>query len=492
MLRRDTEHVHAFHISDVYVQTREVFSERKLLYVETTLSGALNVGKLEFTLLNAQGIDLDDFSCELNGKQRIDVVHGVYDVCLWELQTPTLYTLKIELKYRAEVYDTVYLDFGFKYSEFRYEGFYLNGNKFKLLGALIDDTPRELDKWIELADTLKNKLFMNLAVLSCPAPEVFLKRCDQIGLMVFEGLNLPIETGKEKDDYLEKLREMIVNHRNHVSLVLLGIRPMNVPDCDSFFVQTLALANQLSNLQTAGIRNVQKSNLLEDVYVYYEYVSGNKSIKPKAAMGREAPYLAIAHTDGEFISHARAIGCAFGNFNTCGIVAHSLKDLLNDDLSLQPTAYVYASQESDQPMMSLIEPLSTPPAYVFTNMSRIELYAHEKLIKEFYKDNKALRYMHNPPIVIDDFLGDTLLHQEKMMSLTSWLLKKYFIKQSKFTGFLLNILGVRPSKLSELKIKYGQAFHEGVEQYLLKGFDAQGVERIQLLTSVDNVEYKTL
>ena len=65
---------------------------------------------------------------------------------------------------------------------------------------------------------------------------------------------------------------MILENRNHPSIVLWGVRINESVDNDVFYKRTNALAHELDpSRQTSGVRYLQKSSLLEDVYAYNDF-----------------------------------------------------------------------------------------------------------------------------------------------------------------------------------------------------------------------------
>lgn len=485
------------HIKDVYIQTKEVFSDRKLMQIETTLSNDLDFGKLKFTVY-FQGAVIEEFECELNGKRKISIVHGVYYAFLWELDNPRLYDLEIKLIQREEILDITTVRFGFKHAEFRYEGFYLNGNKLKLIGLnrsckypLIGHAaPKRLQE--SDADILKYELKLSIVALKNTASKHFLNRCDEIGLLVFEGIDGKTGTGEEKDNYLTCLRETVLRDRNHVSIVLWGTRAPLSPDCDEFYRQTNDLVHKNDYRQTGGIRNTKKSNLLEDVYVYSDYTNNLRSIKKLVqTMGVEEPFLICGHC-GVFarpassyekrcelaLRHLRAINAGYDSFHICGIIGDSFSDEARDFSGVtdafrvpKSVSNVYRSQEEEMPVLELVTEIELPKIYVLTNCEKIVLIADEKPISQFYPIKHEFKNLLYPPIIVDDFLGNILIKQESFTPLASKMFKKIMAgKNSIIPRLILNFLGISSSRLRGLIEKYKDHILNDIEKYVFEGY----------------------
>ena len=52
--------------------------------------------------------------------------------------------------------------------------------------------------------------------------------------------------------------------------------------------------------------------------------------------------------------------------------------------------------------------------YVFTNLDSIKLYKNDVLINTFFPDSKTYPYLKHPPVIIKDFVGDTIEKQENI------------------------------------------------------------------------------
>ena len=77
---------------------------------------------------------------------------------------------------------------------------------------------------------------------------------------------------------------MVLQYRNHPSIVLWGVRINESQDDDELYRRTNAVAHELDpSRPTSGVRYLQKSSLLEDVYAYndFSHTGNNAGCRPK-------------------------------------------------------------------------------------------------------------------------------------------------------------------------------------------------------------------
>lgn len=76
-----------------------------------------------------------------------------------------------------------------------------------------------------------------------------------------------------KRQAVQNLKEMIVQYRNHPSIILWGVRINESQDDDVFTGETNRVAHELDDTRaTGGVRMLKKSHLLEDVYTYNDFL----------------------------------------------------------------------------------------------------------------------------------------------------------------------------------------------------------------------------
>ena len=200
----------------------------------------------------------------------------------WSPEDPQLCRCTAELLDAAgHVMDRKQVSFGFRTAVFRADGFYLNGKKTFLRGLNRHQSypyigyaaPESLQR--EDARILQEELHCNAVRTShYPQSQYFLDECDRRGLLVFTELPGWQHIGDDswKDAACEMLREMILQNRSHPSIILWGVRINESVDDDAFYTRTNQLAHQLDpSRATSGVRYLEKSHLLEDVYAYNDF-----------------------------------------------------------------------------------------------------------------------------------------------------------------------------------------------------------------------------
>jgi len=206
---------------------------------------------------------------------------GIDDIELWSLTTPKLYTVKVRLILDGEALDEDCRRTGFRQAEFTEHGFELNGKVVKLRGLDRHQTfpfvgqamPARVQR--KDADILRNSLHCNLVRTShYPQSRHFLDRCDEIGLLVLEEIPGWQHIGDEawKRVAIDNVGRMIRRDWNHPAIILWGVRINESRDDHDFYIRTNALAHALDPMrQTGGIRNFEKSELLEDVFTINDF-----------------------------------------------------------------------------------------------------------------------------------------------------------------------------------------------------------------------------
>jgi beta-galactosidase len=204
-------------------------------------------------------------------------LRGLSGIQLWQINTPTLYTLRLELRQGETVLDEVTQRFGFREARFTPQGFELNGKVMKLRGLNRHQSfpfagpamPARVQR--RDAAILKQELKCNIVRCShYPQSHHFLDECDKLGLLVIDetpGWQHVDDSPLWRERYLDNTRRMIRRDWNHPSVILWSIRINESRDFHDLYVKVNALARSLdSTRQTTGVRYFQESELLEDVF----------------------------------------------------------------------------------------------------------------------------------------------------------------------------------------------------------------------------------
>ena len=383
---------------------------------------------------------------------------------LWSINRPRLYELKTVLTSKDGI-EEYWTRFGFREAVFKPDGFYLNGEKVKIVGLNRHQgypivgyaMPESMQK--EDADLLKEIGLNTVRTSHYPQSEHFLDRCDEIGLMVINeipGWQFVSQKPEWRENFLMFLEKMILTQRNHPSLIAHGVRIDESIDDHELYSAANELAHELDpNRQTLGVRNFKNSELLEDIYAYNDFICQDlkvgldnpKHIKTQGKpyfvteyLGHMDPYKATADLDRKIEVAKRhmkvlddnykygnisgAIGWCFVDYHTHidfgsgdHICAHGVLDMYRNP---KFSSYVYASQQEDKPVMEIlsnIKPGDLAEAiygdiYVATNCDYVALYKNDEFVANFYPNKKEFKYVKHPLILIDDLVGKTF-HEER-------------------------------------------------------------------------------
>jgi Beta-galactosidase/beta-glucuronidase len=439
----------------------------------------------------------------------------------WEPEQPALYDTNLQLfdltNGLERLLDEQTIRFGFRTCEFREDGFYLNHKRLKLIGLNRHQSypyvgyamPKRMQH--RDAEILKYELQVNAVRTShYPQSKHFINRCDELGLLVFTEIPGWQHIGDEqwKEVACENVKEMVLQYRNHPSIILWGVRINESVDDDTFYLKTNQIAHQLDHSrQTGGVRYLQKSNLLEDVYTYNDFLHNgtNKGIDREESVtsNKKAPYLVTEYNGHMFptkafdneehrLQHALRHACVLdaifeqekvsGGFGWCMFDYNTHKDFGSGDricyhgvmdLFRNPkiAAAVYASQSERSDVLEISSSLDIGehPAgdigevYAFTNADRVRLYKNNTFIKEFYPSKKRYPHLPHPPIVIDDFVGELLEKQENFSHKTAEQLKEVLFAVKKYGQ---NNLPLRYKlKMAYLMLKEHLDLDAGVQLY---------------------------
>ena len=441
----------------------------------------------------------------------------VPDGKLWSPDNPYLYTLKAKIVDGDTVLDEKSYRFGLRTAKFENDGFYLNGKKMKLRGLNRHQSfaytgyamPKSMQRLD--ADILKNELGVNAVRTShYPQSQHFIDRCDELGLLVFTEIPGWQHIGNDawKDQAVENTREMVTQYMHHPSIILWGVRINESQDDDRLYKRTNAVAHELDrSRQTSGVRYIEKSSLLEDVYAFndFSHSGNNAGLKAKNSVtsNKHRPYL-VSECNGHMfptkafdderhrlshaLRHAKVLDAMYAADDICGIFPWCMFDYNTHkdfgsgdgvcyhgvmDMFRNPklAAAVYASQSEENPccVVSSSMDIGEHPAgdigsvYVFTNADSVRLFKNGLLVKEFYPDSESYPALPHPPVVIDDFIGDLLETQENFDAKTAEQLKECLCAVAKYGTSALPPKYLL--KLGKLMLLNGLKFSDGVELY---------------------------
>lgn len=400
---------------------------------------------------------------EMFREQELDILAEIPDIRLWSPQNPVLYEIKTEIfRISDNPVDTKTIVTGFRKVCFTEDGFYCNDVKTKLrglnrhqsfpyVGYAMPDSMQKND-----ADILKFELGVNAVRTShYPQSHAFLERCDELGLFVFT--EIPgwqhIGDDKWKRQAIENVSEMILQYRNHPSIILWGVRINESQDDDDFYKETNKVAHSLDCFrQTGGVRVHKKSHLYEDVYTYNDFLhAGNNAgcdKKRKVTCDKKKGYLISEYNGHMFptktydseehrlehaIRHANVLDAVAGEADIAGsfgwcmfdynthkdfgsgerICYHGVMDMFRNP---KLAASVYACESESEVTLSLSSTMdigehpgcNRGDTWIFSNADSVKMYKNDRFIKEYFKSDSPYRNLTHGPIRIDDYIGSAV------------------------------------------------------------------------------------
>ena len=434
----------------------------------------------------------------------------------WSPESPARYLCVAELlDERGGIIDRREERFGFRTAVFKADGFYLNGEKSFLRGLNRHQSypyigyaaPESLQR--EDARILKEELQCNAVRTShYPQSRYFIDECDRLGLLVFTEIPGWQHVGDEswQEQALENLREMVLQYRNHPSIVLWGVRINESQDNDAFYQRANEICRALDpSRQTSGVRYIEKSSLLEDVYAFndFSHTGDNPGCRPKDKVTPDMTkaFLISEHSGHMFptkaydtwekrqeqaLRHARVLDAAMadgehaGCFGWCMFDYPTHKDFGSGDRvcyhgvmdafrNPKLAAALYASQGEGAPVLELGSSMDIGDypggqigkPYLFTNADEVELYKNERFVTRFQAGD--WRALPHGPIAVDDTIGELLETQEAFPRAKAALLKDCLIAVGKYG--MSNLPLSYKAKFLYALTRYRMSFADGVALY---------------------------
>lgn len=406
-------------------------------------------------------------SADTNCDKEISLTAAITDPLLWDTEEANLYILKTQLYQDNTLLDETETTFGIREAVFKKDGFYLNGRKLRIrglnrhqsypyVGYAMPESMQKLD-----ADLLKKELGLNAVRTShYPQSHYFLERCDELGLLVFTEFPGWQHIGDDvwKAQAVANAEDMIRQYRNHPSIILWGIRINESPDDDAFYEKTNAVAHKLDpSRPTGGVRAMKKSHLLEDVYTYNDFLHDGEmpgcDPKKKVTSDMEKPYL-ISEYNGHMyptkafdneerrsehaIRHANVLDAVAGQSDIAGsfgwcmfdynthkdfgsgdrICYHGVMDMFRNP---KLAANIYACEQEQTPVLEITSSMDIGEhpgcnrgnIYILSNADSVKMYKNDRFIKEYLPGMSPYKHLKHGPILIDDFIGDSLAQNER-------------------------------------------------------------------------------
>lgn len=496
------------HITSVFPMAHADGSAR----VQVALSQAPAAGDSLRLAMPELGIDLS-----LDAQAENEFAFQAEGVTPWDLNKPRLYELTVTLLREGQKTDERTLKVGFRDAEFRAEGFFLNGQRVHLRGLNRHQSypyigyaaPAGMQR--DEANYLKYSLGCNMVRTShYPQSQHFIDRCDEVGLLVFTEIPGWQHIGDEawQRTAVENVRQMVLQYRHHPSIVLWGVRINESQDNDALYTETNALCRSLDpSRQTSGVRYLQQSHLLEDVYAYNDFTKDGTGYglleKGNVTKHLDKGYL-VSECNGHMfptknqddemhrlthaLRHARVqsdgavrdgvSGCiawCMADYNTHtdfgtgdSICYHGVADgFRNNKLA----GWVYASQQDADPVLMVATDMNKgeragsllDDAYVFTNAEKVRLSKGGKFIADFEPDRANYPGLPHPPVHIDDFVGELLKTEEGFSDEVAAKVKKCLFAAQKY-GMDKLPLSIKLTLLN-LKTRHGFTMEQGIDLF---------------------------
>ena len=433
----------------------------------------------------------------------------------WDTEHPILYTCRVTLLKIGKTVDQKEVKVGFRTAEFRKDGFYLNGNKTFLRGLNRHQSypyvgyavPESLQR--QDARILKEELGCNAVRTShYPQSHHFIDECDRLGLLVFTEIPGWQHIGDQfwRDQAVKNTREMVLQYRNHPSIILWGVRINESKDDDDLYQRTNEMAWKLDPGRfTSGVRYMEKSSLIEDVYSYndFSHTGDNPGCKNKKSVTPDdSKALLISEHNGHMfptksydpwykrqeqaLRHLRVLNDAAsdgghaGCFGWCMFDYPTHKDFGSGDRvchhgvmdtfrNPKLAAYAYASQSDNRPVLAVGSSMDIGDypggqigeVQVFTNADSVALYKNGNFVTNL-KPGKWKGLSHGP-LVVDDIIGCLLESQEGFDKNKAELLRTCLLAIQK--KGLAKLTPADMAKMGYAMVKYGIKYEDAVALY---------------------------
>ncbi len=451
------------YIEEVLVSTENVLSEQKKVLVKATINYKDMPVKDYYLILMVlkEGLILKNTRKKFNvtgtGRNSILAELEVSNVDHWDIDNPTLYDVAVIVGCRKTLFDERDYKIGFREANFTPEGFFLNGKRVKLVGLNRHQSypyvgyamPKRVQE--KDADILKNVAGVNIVRTShYPQSRHFLNKCDEIGLLVLEEIPGWQHIGGSdwKEVSYNDVRDMITRDYNHPSIVLWGVRINESGDDDAFYKVTNEIAKSIDGYrQTGGIRAIEGSNLIEDVYTFNDFIfgGGEKILRnQKEVTGKEelVPYMVTEYNGHMFptksfdhenrrvehsLRHLKVINKGMGDDTICGTIGwcafdynthfefgsgdkichHGVMDMFRNE-KVAIGAYKSATENGLDTFMDITSLVSRGEqnegfdgeVVIYTNCDYIEVDFDGERLGRFYPDKDNYENVKHAPVFV--------------------------------------------------------------------------------------------
>ena len=462
----------AYFIKDVFVTTNTLDT----VSVSIQTDGLVPIDSYQVKILDSKGEIIAQQAVSINTRQ---IQISVKNIHAWTAESPTLYRCIVELGD-----DTFVTNFGFRTIRFDQNNLYINDQKVFLrglnrhqcypdIGYAAVDSLQEEDVRI-----LKEELHVNAVRTShYPQSQSFIDACDRYGLYVFTEIPGWQHIGDQtwKQQAIRNTEDMVLQYRNHPSIILWGVRINESLDDDELYAKTNAVARNLDPTRpTAGVRYLTKSHLLEDIYTFndFSYHGENKGALSKSEVMIDTHHpLIISESNGHMfptksfdtqarrqehaLRHARVFSDAMADHQHTGVFQWCMFDyathkdfgsgdricyhgVMDSFRNPKLAASVYASQQDEEPVLEISTSMdigdynagNLPDFYAFTNADEVRLYKNDQFVSTF--SHSAYSGLKHGPIRIDDTIGKLLETNEHFSKEKAADIRKCLLASKKY------------------------------------------------------------
>ena len=446
----------------------------------------------------------------------------------WSPSSPKLYTLLSTLLIKGEVIDENTTEFGFRTVETKGKDLYINGEKVFLkglnrhqawpyIGYAAPERMQRMD-----ARILKEELGCDIVRTShYPQSRHFISECDRLGLLVFTEIPGWQHIGDKewKEKAIINTKEMVLQYRNHPSVIIWGVRINESQDDDEFYKKTNETAHALDPTRpTSGVRYIENSSLLEDIYSYndFSHTGNNSGVKErrKITKHQDKPLL-VSEANGHMfptksfdtwerrqehaLRHARVINDAKKDGDHIGAIEWCMTDyathkdfgsgdricyhgVMDSFRNPKDAAYFWASGQEKNEVIHISSSMDIGDynggirgkTWVFTNAERVDVYKNGRKITSL--SPSPFSSLDHGPLVFDDTIGNLLETDEGFDKKKADIIKECLNAAVEY-GFQ-NLPKKYLLKLAYIMLRYKLNFSDGVKLFnkYVSGWGGEGEE----------------
>ena len=292
-------------ISDVFAKPLNVLNSSREVVVEYTIDSAKAPGKVHvFSQLQDAGKTISHAkqttTISQSGNETLTLNISAPHVQLWSPDSPKLYQVVTSLIIDDKTVHTYTRNIGFREAVFTTDGFFLNGDRFKIFGLDRHQTFPYVG--MSASERLQKRDAEMLKELNCnmvrcshyPQSPYFLDMCDDLGIMVWQ--EVPgwqfIGNATWQEHVVSDVHDMVIRDRSRPSIILWGVQVNESPREPTLYTETKELANSLDGTrQSSGTETSQSLvDWVAEVFAYDDYHStdGNAYLLPPLTT---VPYL---------------------------------------------------------------------------------------------------------------------------------------------------------------------------------------------------------